>query len=85
MKLRKSLILVIEPDEVMLAGLMLAISVNGYRVIGVQSLDQAETAMECHPIDAVHTRSAVAKRFTVPVITSTSVQDAVRKIKIALL
>lgn len=80
----RRLILVIEKDPVVLSCWMMALSVNGYRVVGVHDLEQAKQAMREHPIDAVHARKMIANDFRVPVIVSDNMSETISKLKITL-
>lgn len=81
----KRLILVIERDPPLLSCLMLALSVNGYRVIGVHSLEQAIAAAREHPIDAIHSRRPINVKSNIPLIVSANMQETIAKLKLALL
>jgi DNA-binding NtrC family response regulator len=80
----KRLILVIEQDPVVLSCRMMALSVNGYRVVGVHNLEQAKQAMREHPVDAIHVRQRIANDFCVPVIVSDKISETISKLKIML-
>lgn len=81
----KKLILVIEADEVLLSGLLFSLLVHGYRVIGVRDVVQAQEAVRNHPIDAIYMRTRIANDFSLPVVVSASMQEALVKLQIAVL
>jgi len=79
----KRLILVIEANETALSTLLLAISINGFRVIGVCDKDQALKALSENEIDAVFMRTPVACWFDVPVVVCDSISRAIVRLRIA--
>lgn len=81
----KKLILVIEADEVLLSGLLFSLLVNGYRVVGVRDIDQAREAICNHSIDAIYMRTMIENDFSLPVVVSTTMQDALGKLRVAVL
>ena len=81
----KKLILVIEADDTLLSGLLFSLLVNGYRVVGVHDVSQGQEVVRLHPIDAIYMRTRIANDFSLPVVVSASMQEALGKLKIAVM
>ncbi|MGC2232088.1 MAG: hypothetical protein WBA09_11330 [Candidatus Acidiferrum sp.] len=81
---RKSLILVIESDHTLLPMLMIAISANGYRVIGVHNIEGAYLALDEHDIDAVYSRRTMREKFAVPLVVGENMRGALGRLRLAV-
>ena len=64
----KKVILIIEPDADELGCLMFAILINGFRVVGAQTIAQANEVRKTTQIDAILTRSKIVQSSPMPVV-----------------
>jgi len=64
----KKLVLVLCPDPTELGILMFSLSVNGYRVIGAHTIEQANEIGANHMLDAVLCRDEVKRDCSIPVV-----------------
>ena len=81
----KKLILVIEADDTLLSGLLFSLLVNGYRVVGVHDVSQGQEVVRLHPIDAIYMRTRIANNFSLPVVVSSDMREALGKLRLAVL
>ena len=80
----KRTVLVMEPDEQLLAVYVFALLTNGFRVVGVQTAEQAKDAVEHHGVEAALILGDFPVELPIPIARSKSMGAALAAIRIAL-
>lgn len=80
---KKRLILVIDPDITSLSCCMFVVAVNGFRVVGANTRQEAEGILIENQVDAVYMRKEIAHDFRVPVVVAVNVCDGLTGLRIA--
>lgn len=81
----KRLVLVIDPDTENLGVYVFALLVNGFRAIGVNTIQQAREAIECNKIDAAFCMCRLDIDLGVPMATGKNIKEAICNLRIAVI